>query len=114
MKESSGKMTIPGRKQIFRSFANGRVKSDRLGLITESAIDEQPLLQLVMKQGEVQMSQSLAEIRERTAASVASLPDECRRLDDPVSVGVEISTELQELVERTRNEPQRRKGREGR
>lgn len=113
MKESSGKMTYPGRKQIFRSFADGRVKSDRLGLITESPIGEQPLLQLVMKQGEVQISQSLAEIRERTAATVASLPDECRRLDDPVSVGVEISDRLQDLMERTRNEPQRRKGRRG-
>ncbi len=113
MKESIGKMTYPGRKQIFRSFADGQVKSDRLGLITESPIGEQPLLQVVMKQGEVQMSQSLAEIRERTAATVASLPDECRRLDDPVSVGVEISEGLQELMERTINEPQRRRGRRG-
>ena len=112
MKESSGKMTYPGRKQIFRSFADGRVKADRLGLITDS-IGEQPLLQLVMKQGErIQPGESLAQIRERTVASVASLPDQCRRLDNPVSVGVEVSEGLQELIERTRNEPRRRKGRE--
>lgn len=104
MKESSGKMTYPGRKQIFRCFADGRVKADRLGLITESPIDEQPLLQLVVKQGErVQQPESLAQIRARTTVSVASLPDWCRRLDDPVSVGVEISEGLEDLIEKTRN-----------
>lgn len=115
MKESSGKMTYPGRKQIFRSFSGERVKADRLGLITESPIDEQPLLQLVVKQGEtVQPPESLAEIRSRTAASVASLPDECRDIDNPVPVSVEISASLQELTQKTRNEPPRRQGREGR
>ena len=114
MKESSKKMTYPGRKQIFRSFVGERVKADRLGLITESPIDEQPLLQLVMKQGEtVQLPESLAEIRSRTAASVASLPDECRDIDNPVPVSVEISASLQELTERTRNEQGRRGGHRG-
>ena len=114
MKESSGKMTYPGRKQIFRSFVGERVKADRLGLITESPIDEQPLLQLVVKQGEtVQPPESLAEIRSRTAASVASLPDECRDIDNPVPVSVEISASLQELTERTRNEQGRRGGHRG-
>ena len=115
MKESSKKMTYPGRKQIFRSFVGERVKADRLGLITESPIDEQPLLQLVVKQGEtVQPPETLAEIRSRTAASVASLPDECRDIDYPVPVSVEISASLQELTQKTRNEPPRRQGREGR
>ena len=114
MKESSGKMTYPGRKQIFRSFVGERVKADRLGLITESPIDEQPLLQLVVKQGEtVQLPESLAEIRSRTAASVASLPDECRDIDNPVPVSVEISADLQELTQKTRNEQGRRGGHTG-
>jgi nicotinate phosphoribosyltransferase len=103
MKESSGKMTYPGRKQIFRRYVETchgtSLQADRLGLITESPIDEQPLLQLVMKQGEtVQLPESLAEIRSRTAASVASLPDECRDIDNPVPVSVEISVSLQELT----------------
>ena len=114
MKESSKKMTYPGRKQIFRSFVGERVKADRLGLITESPIDEQPLLQLVVKQGEtVQPPETLAEIRSRTTASVASLPDECRDIDNPVPVSVEISASLQELTERTRNEQGRRGGHRG-
>lgn len=102
MKQSSGKLTYPGRKQIFRSFVGGKVKADRLGLVTESPLNEQPLLQVVMKQGErVQPPETLAEIRQRTAASVASLPEQTRHLDNPVSVEVEISAALQELTQET-------------
>lgn len=111
MKQSKGKLTYPGRKQIFRCFQEEKVKADRLGLVTESPVFEKPLLQLVVKQGErVQMPETLAEIRERTAASVASLPRETMNLDNPVLVPVEISAALGELIEQTqaRNEPQRR------
>lgn len=103
MKESSQKITYPGRKQIFRSFAGTRVKIDRLGLVTESQMPgDQPLLQLVMKQGKrVQPSENLAQIRERTSASVASLPDESRELNNPVPVWVEISAALQQLTQKT-------------
>jgi nicotinate phosphoribosyltransferase len=103
MKESTQKMTYPGRKQIFRSFAGTEVKTDRLGLVTESQMaGEQPLLELVMKQGKkVQLPENLIQIRERTATSVASLPDQSRKLDNPVPVGVKISSALQELTQKT-------------
>jgi nicotinate phosphoribosyltransferase len=102
MKESSGKLTYPGRKQIFRSFAAGQVKADRLGLATESPGGEQPLLQLVVKQGQkMQQPESLTQIRERTAASVASLPAEVRNLDNPMPGRVKISDSLQELIQQT-------------
>ncbi|MBD2502433.1 nicotinate phosphoribosyltransferase [Anabaena azotica] len=112
MKHSSGKVTYPGRKQIFRSYAEGKVKADRLGLITDTPLAlETPLLQLVVKQGQrLQPPQSLAEIRQRTAASVASLPEQTRRLDHPVPIPVEISATLQELTQQT----QRRVGGGGR
>ncbi|BAZ30658.1 putative nicotinate phosphoribosyltransferase [Cylindrospermum sp. NIES-4074] len=103
MKQSSGKITYPGRKQIFRSFAGGTVQTDRLGLVGESPVDEQPLLQLVVKEGKsVQPPETLTTIRQRTAASVASLPQETRRLHQPVSVKVEISVGLRDLTEETR------------
>ena len=111
MKQSKGKLTYPGRKQIFRCFEGEKVKADRLGLVTESPVFEKPLLQLVVKQGErVQVAETLAEIRERTATSVASLPKETRALDNPVLVPVEISAALGELIEQTqaRKEPHRR------
>ncbi len=73
-----------------------------MGLATETPLGEEALLQLVMQAGKpLQAPESLATIQQRTAASVASLPQETRRLDRPVSVNVEISAELQELKIRT-------------
>ncbi|BCL34733.1 nicotinate phosphoribosyltransferase [Nostoc sp. MS1] len=104
MKQSSGKVTYPGRKQIFRSYAEGKATVDRLGLITDTPLaQETPLLQLVVKQGQhLQPPPTLAEIRQRTAASVTSLSEQTRRLDNPISVPVEISSTLQELTEQTK------------
>lgn len=113
MKESTGKVSYPGRKQIFRSFTGGQVKKDRLGLITESSVSEKPLLHLMVKQGQrVQRGETSAEIRERTAASVASLPLEVRSLDNAIPLQVDLSPMLRELTERTkeRNEPPKHRG----
>ncbi len=102
MKQSSGKVTYPGRKQIFRSFKSGKLKGDSLGLASEIPLGEQPLLQLFFQEGKrVQPPESLAQIRQRTAASVAQLPQEVRQLDNPVQVRVEISSKLRELTEET-------------
>jgi nicotinate phosphoribosyltransferase len=103
MKEAIGKATYPGRKQIFRRYENGQVQGDRLGLITESLQDEHPLLQLVMKQGErTQLPETLDEIAERTAQSIASLPAQTRQIQQPISPPVEPSAELMALTQRTR------------
>ncbi|HIK04827.1 MAG TPA: nicotinate phosphoribosyltransferase [Trichormus sp. M33_DOE_039] len=103
MKKSSGKATYPGRKQIFRSFAKNQIKTDRLGLITENPLaTETSLLQLVVKEGQrLQAPETLAAIRQRTAASVASLPEKTRHLDHPIPLTVEISPTLAKLTEKT-------------
>ena len=103
MKKSQGKVTYPGRKQIFRSFAADKVKADKLGLITEKSLGEKPLLQLIMKDGkQLQPPETLATIRQRTTASVASLPAATRQLNNPQSVTVNISPALQELTTQTK------------
>jgi nicotinate phosphoribosyltransferase len=118
MKESSGKMTYPGRKQIFRHYGDlhGTLQRDRLGLITENPqLGEQPLLQLVMQRGKtVQPPEAIAQIRQRTAATVENLPTQCRQLDNPTTVEVQISTALQELTEKTKHHPPRLVASEGR
>lgn len=109
MKESSGKITLPGRKQIFRRFQDGIVESDRLGLMTEipqnnnpDTIEAVPLLKLVYEQGKALYSpESLTTISQRTTQSVASLPPEVCTLDRPQSIPVEISPDLEALVRRT-------------
>lgn len=113
MKEASGKVTYPGCKQVFRRFNQGQIQGDRLGLVTEAPViqppsdvkdepDEQPLLQPVFKQGQrLQPPESLEAIALRTATSVASLPPETRRLDQPMPVPLKISAALQALTHQT-------------
>lgn len=107
MKEASGKITLPGRKQIFRRYDGGQAVGDRLGLLEEPAApDETPLLQLVVKQGQVmQELESLEAIAARTAASVASLPAAVRQLEHPANYDVALSDALVDLAARTRQHP---------
>lgn len=102
MKQSSSKVTYPGRKQIFRVFEASEIRSDRISLISETPTDSQPLLQLVFKQGQrIKPPETLAEIRQRTATNVASLPRETRHLDNPIPPPIEISKALLELTQKT-------------
>lgn len=102
MKESEGKVTYPGRKQIFRHYEAGQLVSDRLGLMSEPPTAT-PLLQLVMQQGvRIQAPESLETIAQRTLRSVASLPPEVRQIRQPCEIAVTPSTELSTLVEHTR------------
>jgi nicotinate phosphoribosyltransferase len=121
MKEATGKVSYPGRKQIFRSYEQGQAVGDRLGLMVEqrSAVSsqqsadhapealtgEQPLMQLVMKQGQrLHPTEALETIAQRTAHSVASLPATVRQLDEPVSLPVEPSTALLDLIAQTQRQ----------
>jgi nicotinate phosphoribosyltransferase len=100
MKESPGKITYPGQKQIFRQYDQGQIVRDRLGLIHESPQNEQPLLELVMKQGQrLYPSESLEAIAQRTARSVSSLPSSTRQIQHPLTLPVECSAELQALIQ---------------
>ena len=100
MKQAIGKATYPGRKQIYRQFTEGKFIKDRLALASEPPLkNEQPLLQLVMKQGQrVQSPEPLAEIQKRTTLSVTSLSHSTRQLNDPTPLPVEISDALQQLT----------------
>ena len=113
MKESSGKLTYPGRKQIFRRSLEGKIKTDCLSLASEDVsgepqilsgeLTQEPLLKLVMKAGQrIAKSETVAQIRQRTALSVASLPDPIKQLNKPASLDIEISTPLIQLSENTR------------
>jgi nicotinate phosphoribosyltransferase len=95
---------------------------DRLGLMVEnqrSAVSsqrsaepspntltgEQPLMQLVMKQGQrLHSAETLETIAQRTTHSVASLPATVRQIDEPVSLPVEPSTALLDLIAQTQRQ----------
>ncbi|MCY7367265.1 MAG: nicotinate phosphoribosyltransferase [Chamaesiphon sp.] len=96
MKQSSGKMTYPGKKQIFRELTDGKFTSDTLGLATEGA----GLLQIVMNKGNrLQPDDSLSTIRQRTDANVASLTAEIRDINYDRFTSVNISPSLLELTQ---------------
>jgi nicotinate phosphoribosyltransferase len=101
MKEASGKITYPGRKQIFRAADYAQ---DTLGLMAEAPpAHTQPLLKQVMHNGQ-QLSppEDLSAIAQRTAHSVQRLPDTSRVITNPQPFPVHISPALADLTERTR------------
>ncbi len=104
MKESSGKQTYPGRKQVFRQYEDDKAIGDRLALTIESSMPtEVPLLQRVMHDGNRLFApEDLDAIAQRTAASIAALPDSVRQLANPESLPVKISHGLEQLTEHTR------------
>lgn len=108
MKESSGKMTYPGRKQVFRQYEAGsdglQIVGDRLGLMLEGSMPtEKPLLQRVMHNGERLVSpESLDAIAQRTTDAVATLPPAVRQLKNPQPFSVEVSHGLEKLTAQTR------------
>ena len=99
MKQSSHKMTYPGRKQIFRRYNNGIINNDRLALAEEvMELGETPLLQLVMKEGKLlQENESLDTIRQRVQTSLKSLPQHTHKITKPSPIQVNISQPLETL-----------------
>jgi nicotinate phosphoribosyltransferase len=95
-KQSSGKQTYPGRKQIFRQIKSGEITTDRLGLASEPPqAGEQALLELVIKDGEqIRSTESLEAIAQRTRASVNSLPEITRSIERVHPIVIELSQGL--------------------
>ena len=91
-KRSAEKQTWPGRKQVWRRYApSGAMIADVLSLESDRQEGE-PLLQPVMRQGRrLGLKPSLADIRARAAAELASLPRALQQLEPervyPVRIG---------------------------
>ncbi len=100
-KRSADKATMPGPKQVFRRHSEGTMRGDEIGAADEE-LDGEPLLVPAMRAGEVVRSESLEEIRMRSAAQLMALP---RRLRGPGGGGdpypVSYSERLRESTERT-------------
>ena len=98
-KQSAGKQTWPGRKQVWRRFgADGRMIGDVLSLERDEQPGE-PLLQPVMKAGRrLAPAPTLGEIRARAVQQLARLPEPLRRLDPPTSYPVRVADALRDLA----------------
>jgi nicotinate phosphoribosyltransferase len=72
-KRSEGKATLPGAKQVFRSFDDGGMSGDVVGGADEE-IEGEPLLVPAMRDGEILNPETLEQMRARTRRSIRSLP----------------------------------------
>lgn len=99
MKYSSGKQTLPGRKQVFRRFQEGIMSGDTVSL-ENSEMKGLPLLEQVMKRGRrLQPSVSLADIASRTKDQLRTLPENLRRLESNAAYPVEMDPDVLRLRE---------------
>ncbi len=102
VKLSTDKVTLPGRKQVFRREDGSAAPSDVLALLDEPVANARPVLQPVMRDGKrVGDREALSALRDRCRASVASLPARLRALEpEGPPYEVRISPGLDALVHR--------------
>ncbi len=98
LKLSTGKRTLPGRKQVFRELRDGVLARDTIARHDET-LEGTPLLKQVMKRGvRTAPAESLAEIQARCRDEIARLPAELRALAPAAKPFVaEISPAMLEL-----------------
>ena len=99
MKLSEGKVTLPGRKQVYRfKDENGNYSKDRIALVDEKVKGE-PLLTKVMEKGEVTYDlPTLDEIRAAAAENLSKLPAKYNKLTNAPAYPVELSQDLENLI----------------
>lgn len=101
MKLSKGKLTLPGKKQIFRQKnENGKYAKDIIGLEDEEISGER-LLVKVMENGKITCNlPSLENIRKVALRNLAELPEKYKRLKKAPKYPVELSPKLKEIKEK--------------
>lgn len=106
MKLSKDKVTLPGKKQVFRTFErNGYIKEDIIGLKHERIARSTPLLSLAFKDtARIYKKEALEGVRARVRENLGSLPPGMRQLSGTPCGLVHLSRELTKLVEQTKND----------
>lgn len=107
MKRSTAKVTLPGRKQVYRRYEGGVAAHDTLALHDEPPPAGLPLLEKVMEGGRrIRPPEPLSASRERCAASLSALPTPLRSLEPaPEPYPIRHSDGLQSLLASLNNQP---------
>ncbi len=108
VKTSPGKVTLPGRKQVWRvTTPEGVYEGDWIALADEErpTSHAQPLLRLMIKDGHrIEPQQETREIQERALANLAHLPEALRSLEAgpglPVRATARLLAEQQRIAAR--------------
>jgi nicotinate phosphoribosyltransferase len=103
LKLSSGKKTWVGKKQVYRAYDDwGKMKEDLITLLSEDAREGEPLMEVVMENGNVSRAgESLELIRKRFAAESELMPASYREIEPTGAYPVRVSAALRDLEERT-------------
>jgi nicotinate phosphoribosyltransferase len=98
MKLSKGKVTLPGKKQIFRQRdKNGRYAKDIIGLENEEIRGEH-LLVRIMEDGQITYEMpTLKEMRRVTLKNLSELPEKYKRLRGSSAYPIELSRRLSKI-----------------
>jgi nicotinate phosphoribosyltransferase len=99
-KLSTGKATLPGRKQVWRRSG----LDDRIGLRDQTHPEGEPLLEEVMRGGRPTDERGLADARRRFDADLAALPPSFRALEGDEEPRPERTEELNRLAEEIQRE----------
>ena len=101
MKLSEGKITLPGRKQVYRfKDDKGGYEKDTIALANEK-LEAEPLLIKVMEKGRTAYEfPSLNEVRSAAKENLSRLPGKYKKLTGAMAYPVELSKALEDLIER--------------
>lgn len=100
MKLSARKITLPGRKQIWRIVSKNKMQKDILGLAEEKQKGE-PLLKIWIQKGcLIRKIENLNEARNNTLNNLSLLPQEYKQLNQNFPFEVEISPKLKNLAKK--------------
>jgi len=105
MKLSKGKITLPGRKQVFRVKDDaGSFVKDIIALDNEK-VEGEPLLIKIMEKGKMVYNlPTLEAIRENALENLSKLPDKYKKLKKTPRYPVETSPALKKMIKELTNE----------
>jgi nicotinate phosphoribosyltransferase len=105
MKLSFDKLTLPGRKQVYRyRDSEGNYVRDVIALDSERVLDAEPLLVKCMSEGKMTYTlPSLNQIKDFASENLSKLPEKHKALTDAEIYPVELSQKLQELTKSLRD-----------
>lgn len=112
MKLSEGKLTLPGKKQIYRQRdRQGKCAKDIVGLEDED-IEGDRLLKKFMEHGQiVRETPSLERVRKETLKNLLELPEKFKRLKSAPPYNVDLSHKLRTMRNEMENRLRRWEGR---
>ena len=99
-KRSEGKATWPGRRQVYRSYADGGYLDHDVVTTFNDRQAGDPLLHLAMEEGRrLAPAPALDGIRKQVAIQLSKLPDSVRQLEECTAYDVRISQALRDLAD---------------